>query len=348
MGPPTTSVGQVELRGTTREVVASLAAWLDGPEGEPLVVETSGSTGAPKRVVLPRRAVLASVDATERRLGRSGRWLLALPASYVAGVQVICRSLIAGQQPVLAEQHASFVDAARATGEGGFVSLVPTQLHRMLASVDEVAALRTFHTVLLGGGPVDPTLRARAAEAGLRVVATYGSAETAGGCVYDGYALDGVGLATDRDGRLRISGPTLFEGYEGDAALTAEVLVDGWFLTSDAARLDEDGRLQVLGRLDDIVVTGGVNVPAPAVAARLREHPRVRAVEVLGVPDAEWGNRVVAFVVGDLGLDEARTWVADRHPRSWSPREVVHLEEIPLLDNGKPDRLRLREMPRSP
>ena len=152
--------------------------------------------------------------------------------------------------------------------------------------------------MLLGGGPIDPALRRRAEDAGVRVVATYGSAETAGGCVYDGYALDGVAVALDAGGRIRIGGPTLFEGYDGDPAATAEVLVDGWFLTSDAGRLDEDGRLHVLGRIDDVVVSGGVNVPAPAVAARLREHPDVVAAEVLGVPDEEWGNRLVAFVVG--------------------------------------------------
>ena len=122
------------------------------------------------------------------------------------------------------------------------------------------------------------------------------------------------------------------------------VLVDGWFLTSDAGRLDEDGRLQVLGRLDDVVVTGGVNVPAPVVAARLREHPSVAAAEVLGVPDEEWGNRLVAFVVGELALGEAREWVAAEHPRSWAPRQLVALEAIPLLANGKTDRLGLREL----
>ena len=124
----------------------------------------------------------------------------------------------------------------------------------------------------------------------MSVVATYGSAETAGGCVYDGVALDGVGLATEPDGRLRISGPMLFDGYDGDPELTARVLVDGWFRTEDAARIDEDGRLQVLGRLDDMVVTGGVNVPAPAVARRLREHPAVRDVEVLGSPTRSGGR----------------------------------------------------------
>jgi O-succinylbenzoic acid--CoA ligase len=235
----------------------------------------------------------------------------------------------------------SFAGSVDEVGPGGFVSLVPTQLHRLLDT--DADALRSFHTVLLGGGPIDPALRSRAAGEGVHVVATYGSAETAGGCVYDGYALDGVALALDRDGRIRIAGPTLFDGYD-DPALTAEVLVDGWFRTSDAGRLDDDGRLHVLGRVDDVVVSGGVNVPAPAVAARLRAHPSVEAVEVLGVPDEEWGNRLVAFVVGTVSLDAARDWVAAAHPRSWAPRQLVALDTIPLLPNGKPDRVALREL----
>ncbi|GEP33729.1 O-succinylbenzoic acid--CoA ligase [Nocardioides szechwanensis] len=321
-------------------VVAALRRWLDAPgEPEPWVVETSGSTGRPKRVLLSRRAVLASVAASERRVGASGVWVLALPASYVAGVQVICRSLVAGHEPLL--------DAAWPREGTWFTSLVPTQLHRLLDDPDQrgqVAALRTAHTILLGGGPIDPALRARAEHEGLRLVATYGSAETAGGCVYDGMPLDGVAVAIGPEGRIRIGGPTLFDGYQDDPELTARTLVDGWFLTSDAGRLDDDGRLQVLGRLDDMVVSGGVNVPAAAVAARLREHPDVRAAEVLGVPDEEWGSRVVAFVVGDVALDDARAFVAERHPRSWAPRQLVALEALPLLGNGKPDRLALQDL----
>ncbi|MXG90156.1 AMP-binding protein [Nocardioides sp. YIM 123512] len=334
------------MRGTTAEVVAALGEWVVGTDDEPLLVETSGSTGRPKRVVLSRRAVHASVAATARRLGGEGRWLLALPAAYVAGAQVVCRSVLAGAEPVVLEGTPFAEAAARCD----YVSLVPTQLLRMLEGrADDLDALRGMRTVLLGGGPVDPALRARAAELGVRVVATYGSAETAGGCVYDGVPLDGVAVATERDGRLRVSGPTLFDGYDGDPELTARVLVDGWFRTEDAARIDEDGRLQLLGRLDDVVVTGGVNVPAPAVARRLREHPAVREAEVLGVPDEEWGNRLVAFVVVDpagydLPLDEVRAWVAEAHPRSWAPRELVRLDAVPLLANGKTDRMALRRL----
>ena len=329
-------------RGEPAAVVDQLRAWLDGPSDQRLVVETSGSTGRPKRVALTRDAVLASVAASARRLGATGPWVLALPPTYVAGVQVIVRSLVAGHEPVLLDRD------GWPAGDGWFVSLVPTQLGRLLDDDDAAAALRRAHTVLLGGGPIDAGLRTRAAAAGVRVVATYGAAETAGGCVYDGLPLDGVAVIVGEGGRIRIGGPTLFEEYVDDPALTAETLVDGWYLTSDAGRIDEDGRLSVLGRVDDVVVTGGVNVPAVAVAARLREHPAITAAEVLGVPDEEWGNQVVAFVVGDIALPAARDWVAEVHPRPWAPRELVLVDEIPMLPNGKPDRQALLALAGAP
>ncbi|WP_232819796.1 AMP-binding protein [Nocardioides allogilvus] len=329
------------------EAIAQLRAWLEVDDPDQLLIETSGSTGRPKRVLLSREAVVASVEASARRLGARGQWLLALPSSYVAGVQVICRSLLAGHEPVVVDG----LDLTIAE-DGQFTSLVPTQLHRLLQDEVQVDALRRLHTILLGGGPIDPALRSRAEDLGLRLVSTYGASETAGGCVYDGLPLDGVALAVGTDGRLRIGGPTVFDGYEGDPELTDETLVDGWFLTSDAGTLDEDGRLRVLGRIDDVVVSGGVNVPLPAVAKRIREHPDVDAVEVLGVPDEEWGTRVVAFVTlvstrssqGSSLLNQrsVRDWVAAVNPRAWAPRQVVVLDELPLLPNGKVDRQALR------
>jgi O-succinylbenzoic acid--CoA ligase len=328
---------------TFAPTVDALDHWLADPgEPEPVIVETSGSTGRPKRVVLSRRALLASVHATESRLGGSGPWVLALPMTYVAGLQVVCRSLVAGYRPVPVDEHPGLAEAVAAAGGAPYVSLVATQLVRALESPRDAAALAGCAAVLVGGGPVDRRLRERARAAGIRAIATYGSAETAGGCVYDGLPLDGVAVAVGTDGRIRIGGSTLFEGYDGDPALTTEVRVDGWFLTADAGRFDEDGRLQVLGRLDDMVVSGGVKVPAGVVAARLREHPRVTAAEVGGVSDGDWGQRVVAWVVGDLTVDEARDWVAQVHPRSWAPREVIVRDALPLLANGKVDRVRLR------
>ena len=322
----------------TRQAVEALDRWLAGDGEVPLMIETSGSSGDPKRVLLSRAAVLASAAASADRLGDTGPWALALPPAYIAGVQVVVRSLVAGHPPVQVGD-AGFADAVARGAR--FTSLVPTQLHRLLARPREREALAALHTVLVGGGPVDPGLRADAETAGVHVVATYGASETAGGCVYDGLPLEGVAVDVLADGRIRIGGPTLFTAYQGDEALTRATLVDGWFLTSDSGSID-DGRLTVLGRLDDMVISGGVKVPAPVVAARLRQHPAIAAAEVLGVPDEEWGQRVVAFVVGEADPAELRDWVAEVHPREWTPRRVVRLGALPLLDNGKVDRAALR------
>ena len=327
-------------------MLASLRRWNEADSPAPLVVATSGSTGEPKRVLLSRAALRASATATADRLGGHGQWLLNLPATYVAGLQVLFRSVLAGTTPVV-QQGDSFAAAAQElSGERRYVSLVPTQLHRLLDDPRSAEALRTLTTVLVGGASVPASLRDRATAAGVPVVATYGMSETCGGCVYDGVPLDGVAVATESSGRIRIAGPVLFDGYDGRPDLTDEVLHDGWFVTQDVGRLDDDGRLQVLGRVDDVVLSGGVNVPGPAVAERLRAHATVSAAEVVGVDDEEWGQRVVAFVVGDLSLDAARDWVAAVHPRAWAPREVLAVPEIPLLPNGKVDRLRLEEWAR--
>ncbi|MDQ6934673.1 MAG: AMP-binding protein [Actinomycetota bacterium] len=327
------------VSGTAEEIVALLRDWVADDRAAPLVVETSGSTGEPKRVMLSRRAMLASANATHARLGGAGQWLLTLPPSYVAGVQVVVRSLLAGRDPVLGE----VTDIAKMHTGRRYLSLVPTQLHRALDDATQVGALRGFDTVLLGGAATDPRLRTRAEALGVRVVATYGMSETCGGCVYDGRPLDGVVLEIGPSGRVRVRGEVLFDGYEGDPGLTAAVMDGDWFVTSDLGQLD-NGQLSVQGRADDVVISGGVNVPAPLVAHRLRQHPVVVAAEIVGVTDAEWGERVVAFVVGALSLQQAREWVSAEQPRQWAPQCLVEVEEIPLLDNGKVDRVRLQEL----
>ncbi len=323
--------------------IRQLSRWLEADHPDPLLIETSGSTGRPKRVVLPQRAVIASVEASARRLGESGRWLLALPSSYVAGVQVIVRSLVAGHEPIVVDG----LDVGRAAASDHsttptFVSLVPTQLHRILGNPEQLASLSRCHTVLVGGSGLDEDQRRLAVDNGVNVVTTYGSSETAGGCVYDGVPLDGVGVTLGHEGRIRIAGPTLFSHYESDPEATAESVVDGWFLTSDAGRFDDDGRLQVLGRIDDVVISGGVKIPLPVVAERLRQHLQVEQAEVFGVPDPEWGQRLVAIIVGTANDAELRDWISTVHPRSWAPREFMRASGIPLLPNGKVDRQALQ------
>jgi len=326
--------------GTPAEILALLREWdAAATEPPPLAVETSGSTGAPKRVLLSRAAMRASADATHERLGGPGRWLLTLSPAYVAGLQVLFRSVRAGTEPVVVDGPLGDA-AARMTGGRRYVSVVPTQLTRLLGT----SALDGFDAVLVGGARLEPSLREAADAAGVRVVTTYGMSETCGGCVYDGRPLDGVEVRVGQDERVRIGGAVLFDGYAGAPAGTG--LEDGWFVTQDRGRLDDDGRLHVLGRVDDVVISGGVNVTTSAVADRLRAHAAVTEAEVLGVEDPEWGQRVVAVVVGRLGLDEARDWVSVALPRTWAPREVVHVDAIPLLGNGKLDRLALERLAR--
>ncbi|MFT4011311.1 MAG: AMP-binding protein [Nocardioidaceae bacterium] len=306
------------VTGSAEDILALLRAWDAATEPEPLIIETSGSTGRPKRVVLSRAAMRASALATIDRLGGPGTWELNLPPTYVAGIQVLYRGLVA-------------------PGPRRYISLVPTQLVRRM----DDPGLREYDAVLVGGGPLDPAARARAEGNGITVVQTYGMSETCGGCVYDGVPLDGVAVKIDVAGEVRIAGPVLFDGYDGDPELTEQVLDGGWLRTNDLGRIDDDGRLRILGRVDDVIISGGVKVPAVAVAELLRAHPEVRDVAVVGVPDPEWGERVVAVVVGDAPLDELRDLV---DPREWAPRAVVALDAIPLLGNGKPDRQALRRI----
>lgn len=338
------------LSGTPHELIALLQEWLAQPGPvDPLIVETSGSTGSPKGVRLSRSALVASARATEQRLAGPGQWLLDLPPTYVAGLQVLVRSLLADHRPVVAADFDSFASAVGAlSADVRYVSLVPTQLHRLVES-GSVEVLRGFDTVLLGGAAIPERLLRAARDAGVRVVRTYGMSETCGGCVYDGVPLDGVEVRIGADRRVHLAGPVLFDGYADDPEATEAVLRDGWFATSDLGELSPDGRLRLIGRMDDVVISGGVNVPLPAVTEALGACPEVRDAIAVGVDDDEWGTRVVACVVAHedarVELDALRSAVEDAGlPRAWAPRQVVTLDALPLLDTGKVDRVALRTL----
>ncbi|WP_194861934.1 o-succinylbenzoate--CoA ligase, partial [Dietzia sp. SYD-A1] len=282
-----------------------------------LVVSTSGSTGTPKGAMLSAAALAASASATDAFLGGPGRWLLALPAHHIAGLQVILRSLRAGLEPVVMDvtegfDPASLPDAVAAcrvgvnTGAPGrgappraYTSLVPGQLAKVLddGPPEAVTALASLDAVLLGGAAAAPELLARAAAAGIRVVRTYGMSETAGGCVYDGEPLPGVTVEIEDDdsGRVWLSGPQLALGYRNAPAHPAFARA-GWFRTDDAGRVGEDGRLRILGRLDEALSVGGLTLLPQAVEDSLRQHAAVVDVVVVGIPDARLGTRPVAAV----------------------------------------------------
>jgi O-succinylbenzoic acid--CoA ligase len=236
-----------------------------------------------------------------------------------------------------------FDPAAVAASGAAHLSLVPTQLRRLLDAGADPSGLRS---ILLGGAPAPPGLLEEARRRGARVFTTYGMSETCGGCVYDGVPLDGVRAEVGDDGRIRLAGPVLFTGYRRRPDLTAAAREGDWFLTQDLGAFDAQGRLRVRGRADDVINTGGEKVVAGEVADVLSRHPGVRDAVVIGRPDPEWGERVTAVVVpeGAPGPDlpALRAWVRERLPAHAAPRELELVEAIPLLPSGKPDRENLR------
>lgn len=329
------------LRTTDGEESLADAAPVD--EGVAAVLTTSGSQGRPKAVELTATALAASADATAARLGLSPpqRWLCCLPVAHIAGFQIITRSLRAGTTPVVLPRFdPRAVAQVAAAGSAQVVSLVPTMLSRLL---DVGVDLSGFAHVLVGGAALPAALRGRAEEAGAAIIETYGMTETCGGCVYDGRPLDGVEVAVDDDGRVLLRGPVLLRGYRGEAA--APVSADGWFRTGDIGRLTPHG-LEVLGRGDELVVTGGNNVAPDAVAGALATLPSVAAAAVVPRPDPDLGHALVAVVVpADPArpptLEAVRAGLAAALPPYALPRDLVLREALPLLPSGKVDHNRL-------
>ena len=315
------------------------------PGGEPaeaglaVVLATSGTSGTPKVVELGADAVRWSALATSRALaaGPGDRWLCCLPLHRVAGLAVVARAWHTGL-PI--EVHERFDPGAvrAAAGRATLVSLVPAMLRRLLAAGDEAAR---FRRVLLGGGPVPADLVEEAARRGIGLVRTYGLTETFGGMVHDGHPLDGAELRIGGpEGELLVRGPMLLRRYRGDPGRTADALAGGWLRTGDLGRIGPGGRLEVLGRSDDLVISGGVNVHPDEVEAVLAAHPGVAEAAVAGRPDPEWGQRVAAFVVprdpaNPPTLAELRAFAGERLAPAKAPRELVLLPALPRSPSGK-------------
>lgn len=340
--------------GNTREtslLTTSLRAGEVIDDDVAVVVSTSGTTGVPKGAMLSAAALTASAEATHRRLGGPGRWLLALPAYHVAGLQVLVRSVVAGTTPVACFDVTEFPSAIAELGSGRrYASLVAAQLDKALADPAVTAALASLDAVLIGGGPMPAAVAEKASAAGVRVVRTYGMSETAGGCVYDGVPLDGVRVriddpATPNQGRVVFGGATLAKGYRNpvDPDPFAE---PGWFHTDDIGSVDDSGVLTVLGRVDDGISTGGLTVLPQMVEAALATHHAVADCAVFGVADERLGQRVVAAIVVTSGhsaptLAELRAHVARTLDSTAAPRELHTVDELPRRGIGKIDRREL-------
>ena len=332
-----------------------------------VVIETSGSSGTPKRVALSRDALGASGEAAHHHLGGPGQWLLALPLTYIAGISVLVRSVLADTEPVILRSGhfhpPSFVDSVRQlTGERRYTSLVPVQLARLVefaeddnyrASAGDIAQL---DAILIGGQALEPTLAARARALGWNVVATYGSSETAGGCVYDGVALSGVEVQIgDHETReVWIGGPTLALGYLGDSIQSADPFVTRgetrWYRTGDSGEV-VDGRLQILGRLDRVIISGGLKISLEAVEAAARSVKGAADAVAVSIPDSEWGQSPALIVPGmpatpdrDDFDDQLYETVVLALGRAAAPRIIRHVESLPRLSSGKVDLLAVSQI----
>jgi O-succinylbenzoic acid--CoA ligase len=302
-------------------------------EGEPvsediaLVIGTSGSAGEPKTAELTHEALRATVGLSAARLGidAGDPWLCCLPVAHMGGMLVLLRGLLMGVE-VEVQRH--FDPAGLERVRAGCTSLVPTMVARIHSAG---VSLSRFKVVLVGGAFLDPALRSSP------IVSTYGMTESCGGVVYDGRALDGVGVRIAEDSEIQLSGPTLMRGYR--LSSSQPFTGDGWLRTRDAGVLS-GGVLRVLGRLDDIIVTGGEKVWPEEVEAVLREHPSVADVAVAGTPDPEWGARVTAYVVprdpaAPLSLEELRAFCDNRIANFKAPRALEIRETLPRTASGK-------------
>lgn len=359
--------------------------------GVDMVLRTSGSTtGTGKLVGVSMDALVASARATHKRLGGPGIWVLALPAYHAAGVQVLVRAAVAGTHVFNAYKEGGFdpqhlaqvIDAAcAAAGDGAgracpvYTSLVPTQLRRGLDDEQLRVALARLDAVLIGGAAADAQLLAQAKAAGIKVVTTYGMSETCGGCVYDGQPLPGVSMDVDQaTGAIWLSGPMLATGYLGDEELTRRCFVSRpqghsgggadsgagtgeparrWFITSDRGQI-VDGRLQVLGRLDDVIISGGIKVEPGPIEALLALNPLVSECAVVGLPDPTWGQAVTAVVVPastpglgrvDQGaiLAQIRVYLEQKLSGAQCPKQVLLADALPYKGIGKVDRRALAQ-----
>lgn len=321
------------------------------PRRVALVVETSGSTASPKRVALSADALLASAAASASAIGGAGQWLLALPVHYIAGLNVLTRSIAARTEPVVlgsgpfdplafAEAAATLTEPAR------FTALVPAQLSRLLDTPAALPALARFDRILVGGQSTPQQLLDRAIELGVRITRTYGSSETSGGCVYDGVPIGNTEVRVV-DGEVQLAGAVLADGYLGDDERTAATFLDDagkrWYRTGDAGTVHE-GVLRVTGRFDDVLISGGIKVSVGDIERVVRGMPGQADAVVLAAPHARWGEVPVVVTSRTLELSDVREAVTRQLGAPAAPARVILVDALPMLASGKPDRRAIRAL----
>ena len=299
-------------------------------EHDALVIATSGSTGNPKGVVHTHDSIRALLNMSQARLltDSSTHWLLCLPVSHVAGFSVLARSIVFGNQISILPKFDEYEVLAAAKNGATHVSLVPTTLNRIDPAI--------FESILLGGATAPSNLPAN-------VTTTYGMTETFGGIAYNARPLNGVEVRV-RDEHIELRSPSLFRAYRGAKTPRS---IDGWYQTGDNGTF-ANGVLQVFGRSDDMIITGGENVWPSAVEKIISTITGIERVVVSGIDDAQWGQRVVAWIVSSNAvapsLEDVRQHVKQQLPSFCAPTELRAVREIPTTSLGKVDMQALKKL----
>lgn len=299
-----------------------------------LIVESSGSTGTPKRFELSPQALRAAANASALRLGGHGQWLLTLPVNYVAGAMVLVRSLLADTQPVIMNSGVGFTaeSFARHTGmltaARRYTSLVPAQLGKLAEALPHLPellpAMKRFDAILVGGQAANPNHVRELRDLGLKLVLTYGSAETAGGVVYDGSPLEGVSVSITKDGLIAIESPTIAENVQHP------------FVTNDLGSI-KDGILSIQGRIDRVINSGGVKLSLEAIESWALDHDGIREAAAVKVPNQQFGESFVCFIVRERRFSFDHSQAASALGLAAKHGVWRDLETIPKLASGKPD-----------
>ena len=328
---PTVTISDSADRGSARRIDDGVPA----SEGIVLLVHTSGTGGDPKLAQFERSALEAAVTSSAEALGASPehRWLCCLPLAHIGGLLVLLRGILLGAPVTVLSRFD--VDAFANERGVAFTALVPTMLQRLLdADVD----LSSYRAILVGGAEVPADQRARAGDI---VVETYGLTESCGGVIYDGRPIGDVEVRLGAGDVIELSGPTLMSSYRSDPAGSAAAFTgDRWLVTGDVGELAGDGRLHVVGRTDDLIVSGGEKVWPSAVEAAVGAHPKVRQVAAAGIDDPEWGQRVVVWVVPMDPLDppslqDLRRSSSATLARHEVPQGLFVVHELPRTPSGK-------------
>lgn len=313
-----------------------------------LIVETSGSTGVPKKISLSREALLASahaasfaLDATEN----SSQWLLALPTNYIAGANVLIRSVLAGTQPVIMNMSVPFTaeafarSASHMRAEKRFTSLVPTQLGRLALAAEHdefvLEQLKRFDAILVGGQAADYQLIGRLEELGVKIIVTYGMTETCGGCIYNGIPIG--------DTEVRLVGERI--AIKNSMLANVDLDENGFFITQDAGLIDDEGHLAVLGRLDRVINSGGIKISLDRVEQLAIRVNGVEDLAATTIHDMQWGERVGIAYVGspEVADDIAKTLANDLGPAG-KPVQVLRVDKLPKTANAKNDLLAIAKL----